>query len=159
VYKIQHVISCLQKICKRNERFLGVTKCNTFIDESLATFMLHFVTNPLQVKRSKCSFISPLECLLMVLKRHICSIARLWASSFMHNCIPLHIIRVKQLNSGSWATQTLSTFGLLSQTQNFMIVNIIKKHRISICSTLQPWESFSGYHTHITDDVLVLHFI
>jgi hypothetical protein len=35
----------------------GQTECNTFIDESLATFMLHFVTNPLQVKRSKCSFI------------------------------------------------------------------------------------------------------
>jgi hypothetical protein len=43
------------------------------------------------------------------------------------------------------ATQTLSTFCLLSRTQNFMIVNIIKKRRISICSILQPWESLSGY--------------
>ncbi len=42
------------------------------------------------------------------------------------------------------ATQTLSTF-CLSRTQNFMIVNIIKKRRISICSILQPWESLSGY--------------
>jgi hypothetical protein len=47
----------LQRICKRKERFHGVTECNTFIDESLATFMLHFVTNPLHMKRSKCSFI------------------------------------------------------------------------------------------------------
>jgi hypothetical protein len=57
VYKILHVISCLKRICKRKERFHGVTECSTFIDESLPTLMLHFVTNPLQVKRSKCSFI------------------------------------------------------------------------------------------------------
>jgi hypothetical protein len=47
----------LQRICRRKERFHGVSECNAFIDESLATFMLHFVTKPLQVKRSKCSFI------------------------------------------------------------------------------------------------------